>query len=117
VTAFPFTSISKAQLENLVRDRIERMADDSDLSWLRDVADDLSNVDVGVWRCPSGEVGCAEGMCDDDCNCCENAELWESPLEWEPKCMYCGRPALLVEIAGRFDYTPLVPFPFEDERG
>jgi hypothetical protein len=105
VTAFPFTPMSAAQLENLVRERIERIADDSDSSWLRDVADDLGDVTVGIWRCPSGEITCAEGACG-DCDCCDNVTLWESPLDWEPKCMYCGRPALLVEIAGRFDYTP-----------
>jgi hypothetical protein len=105
LTAFPFTPMSHEQLENLVRDRIERLTDDSDLSWLRDVADDLSNVEIGVWRCPSGEITCAEGACG-DCDCCNNVTLWESPLDWEPECGWCGRKALLVEIVGCLDYAP-----------
>jgi hypothetical protein len=101
--------MSHEQLENLVRENIERMADDGYLAaWLSEVAADVSNVTVGVWRCPSGEIGCAEGACGDDCACCENSALWESPLDWSPTCMYCERPALLVEIAGRFDYSPFV---------
>jgi hypothetical protein len=54
----------------------------------------------GVWRCPSGEVLCAEGMCCDDCGCCENADLWEAPMDWEPVCGHCGHNALLVEVVG-----------------
>jgi hypothetical protein len=110
VTAFPFTSMSREQLENLVRERIERMADDTELgSWLPDVVDDLSSVQVGIFRCvQGGESRCCAGP-DCDCDeCCENGALWESPLDWSPACMYCGRPALLVEIAGRFDYSPFV---------
>lgn len=101
--------MSSAQLENLVRDRIERMSGDDGLDeWLPRVARDASDVMVGVWRCPSGEITCAEGCCDDECGCCDNSQLWESPLDWEPECGCCGRKALLVEIVGRFDYTALI---------
>jgi hypothetical protein len=106
------TSMSKAQLENLARDKIERIAD-SDSSWLRDVAADVHNVEVGIWRCvQGGESRCCAGL-DCDCGeCCENGALWESPLDWEPECGWCGRKALLVEIVGLFDYAPS-----HDERG
>jgi hypothetical protein len=41
-----------------------------------------------------------EGMCDDECGCCENDALWSSPVVagWEPECMYCGRKAVLVRV-------------------
>ena len=97
--------MSRGQLENLVRDNIERISDDQVLDdWLPHVAADIRAVEVGVWRCLSGKVTCPEGECG-DCDCCENAELWESPLDWEPECGHCGRKALLVEIVGRFDFA------------
>ena len=57
---------------------------------------------VGVWRCPSGEITCREGMCSDSCGCCSNADLWESPIivaeGWGPECATCGRKAVLVRV-------------------
>jgi hypothetical protein len=104
VTGFP-TRMSAAQLENLVRDNIERLSDDGELeSWLPEVVADVGHVEVGLWRCPSGEITCPEDACG-DCGCCGNATLWESPLDWEPLCGHCNRPALLVEVVGRFDYS------------
>jgi hypothetical protein len=95
-------TMSRAQMMNLVTECIERTEDDHGLNdWLTGVAADAHSVEVGVWRCPVGEVTCAEGMCG-DCGCCDNARLWESPLDWEPECR-CGRKAFLVEIVGRFD--------------
>jgi hypothetical protein len=100
-------TMSKAQLKNLVTDRVERMHDHGLSDWLPNVVSDVSNVEVGVWRCPVGEVTCPEGCCG-DCGCCENAGLWESPFDWQPQCVYCNRPALLVEHVGTFDYSMLV---------
>jgi hypothetical protein len=102
--------MSAAQLENLARDRVERIERERDLEdWLRYVVKDLSAVQVGIWRCPVGKVTCPPGQCGGaDCECCENAQLWESPLGedgWEPECGHCGRKALLVEVAGTFDYA------------
>jgi hypothetical protein len=98
-------TMSKAQLENLVTENVERMADDHGLNeWLLGVATDVRSVEVGIWRCPSGEITCAEGCCGDECECCDNAGLWESPLDWESECG-CGRKAFLVEVVGRFDYS------------
>jgi hypothetical protein len=98
-------TMSKAQLENLVTENVERIDDDHGLNeWLPGVATDVRSVEVGVWRCPSGDVLCAEGMCSDECGCCENAGLWESPLDCEPEC-HCGRKAFLVEVVGCFDYS------------
>jgi hypothetical protein len=103
-------TMSKAQLENLVRNNVERMEEDHGLNeWLPGVATDVHSVEVGVWRCPSGDVLCAEGMCSDECDCCGNAGLWESPFDWQPQCSGCNRPALLVEHVGTFDYSMLVP--------
>jgi hypothetical protein len=99
-------AMSKAQLENLVTESIERMDDDHDLNeLLPGVAADVRSVEVGVWRCPSGEVVCAEGMCTDECGCCENVALWESPLGWVPVCPGCGRKAFLLETVGLVDYS------------
>jgi hypothetical protein len=100
---------SKAQLENLVTDNVERMHDHGLSDWLPEVESDVSQVEVGVWRCQSGEVTCDEGCCG-DCDCCGNAGLWESPLNadlmaWEPQCGECGRKAFLVEVVGCFDYS------------
>jgi hypothetical protein len=97
-------TMSKLQLENLVRNNVKRMDDDHKLDWwLPGVATDVSSVEIGLWRCPSGEIACAEGCCG-DCDCCDNADLWESPLDWEPEC-HCGRKAFLVEVVGRIDYS------------
>jgi hypothetical protein len=72
-------TMSAAQLENLVRNNVDRLEDDRELNeWLPGVATDVSSVDVGLWRCPSGEIACDEGCCG-DCDCCDNAGLWESP--------------------------------------
>jgi hypothetical protein len=101
-------TMNKAQLENLVRNNVERMEDDHGLSWwLPDVATNVQSVEVGLWRCPSGEITCAEGMCG-DCECCSNSNLWESPFDWQVECADCGQPALLVEYVGRIDYSMLV---------
>jgi hypothetical protein len=99
-------TMSKAQLENLVTENVKRMDDDHDLNeWLPGVAANVRGVEVGVWRCPSGETTCVEGCCGGDgCECCDNAGLWESPLDWEPECR-CGRKAFLVEVVGCFDYS------------
>jgi hypothetical protein len=84
------TPMSRAQLENLVRGNVQRMADDDDLSsWLTDVAVDVHNVEVGIWRCAQG---------GDD-------SLWESPFDWKPECGCCGCKAFLVEVVGTFDYS------------
>jgi hypothetical protein len=99
-------TMSKAQLENLVTDNVERMHDHGLSDWLPQVAADVCNVEIGIWRCPSGEITCAEGMCG-DCECCSNSNLWESPSDWQPQCSVCNRPALLVEYVGRFDYSAL----------
>jgi hypothetical protein len=101
-------AMSTAQLENLVRNNVERMEDDHGLNeWLPGVAADVQSVEVGVWRCPSGEITCAEGYCggDPDCGCCDNAGLWESPLGWVPVCPGCGRKAFLLETVGLVDYS------------
>jgi hypothetical protein len=99
-------AMSKAQLENLVTENIKRMDDDHDLSeWLPGVAANVRSVEVGVWRCPSGEVVCAEGMCTDECGCCDHSALWESPMSWEPECGTCGRKAFLLETVGLVDYS------------
>jgi hypothetical protein len=101
-------TISTAQLENLVRNNVERLEDDHELNeWLPNVVADVQSVDVGLWRCPSGEITCAEGCCG-DCECCDHTALWESPFDWQPQCSWCNRPALLVEYVGRFDYSMLV---------
>ncbi|HCG02538.1 MAG TPA: hypothetical protein DEV93_18595 [Chloroflexi bacterium] len=108
---------SKAQLRNLATENIERMEDEPGLlsgphAWLPEVVKDLSHVEVGVFRCvQGGENRCNPGpecWCD---KCCTNGELWESPLngnDWEPECGECGRKALLVEVVGCIDYTPLL---------
>lgn len=96
--------MSRGQLENLVRENIERMSDEQGLDeWLPHVVADITSVEVGLWRCPSGEVTCPEGACG-DCDCCGNTTLWQSPLDWAPECGWCGRKALLVEVVGRFDF-------------
>jgi hypothetical protein len=62
--------MSCEQLENLVFGRSQRLSDDRALwDWLPHVAADLTAVQVGLWRCPSGEVICPEGECG-DCACC-----------------------------------------------
>ena len=89
---------SPLQFRRYALDDFERLPDDPRLEeWLSDV-DPSGAAPVGLWRCPSGAVTCAEGMCDDDCGCCENDSLWESPrvAGWEPECLYCGRKAALV---------------------
>jgi hypothetical protein len=104
--------MSRAQLRNLATENIKRMADHGLSDWLPNVVSDVSRVEVGVWRCPVGEVTCPEGGCGgSDCECCEQSDLWESPLngnDWEPECMYCGRKALLVEVVGVIDYSMLL---------
>jgi hypothetical protein len=76
-------TMSAAQLENLVRNNVDRLEDDRELNeWLPGVATDVSSVDVGLWRCPSGEIACDEGCCG-DCDFCDNAGLWESPFDWD----------------------------------
>jgi hypothetical protein len=64
-------AMSKAQRENFDQARIERLP-------------------LGVFRC----VDALSGTEDD----CENAGLWEAPLKdwYEPKCLVCMRPAVLV---------------------
>lgn len=74
--------------------------------WLPQAAPDVSNVEVGIFRCvQGGENRCTvESLCE--CGkCCTNGDLWESPLSLEPECAECGRKALLVEIVGVFDYS------------
>lgn len=91
--------MSPNQFENLTRANIERMGDDDGLDeWLPDVADDVTTVEVGIWRCAYNNP-----ELDDDI-LCDNAELWESPFDWEPECGWCGRKAFLVEYVGRFDF-------------
>jgi hypothetical protein len=97
--------ISTAQLENLVCNNADRLEDDHGLNeWLPGVAADVRSVDVGLWRCPSGEITCDEGCCG-DCDCCDNSRLWESPFDWQVECPDCGQPAFLVECVGRFDLS------------
>jgi hypothetical protein len=100
-------SMSREQLANLVRGDVQRMHNDNELgSWLPDVASDVQNVEVGIWRCvQGGESRCCAGPGCDCGECCENGELWESPLAWEPECGWCGRKAFLVEFVGTFDYS------------
>ena len=98
-------TMNKAQLKNLAAENIERMENDHDLAtWLPGVTADVRSVEVGVWRCPSGEIACADGLCNDECGCCDHPALWESPLDSEPEC-HCGRKAFLVEVVGRIDYS------------
>ncbi len=59
---------------------------------------DVERMPVGIWRCPSGQIKCAEGTCTDECGCCENAGLWEAPFFLDPVCAHCGRKAFLVEL-------------------
>jgi hypothetical protein len=99
-------TMNKTQLENLATENIERIKDDHGLAtWLPEVAADVRSVEVGVWRCPSGKVNCAEGMCTDECGCCEKVALWESPLGWAPVCPGCGRKAFLLETVSLVDYS------------
>jgi hypothetical protein len=85
--------MSREQLANLVRGDIQRMHDDDGLaSWLPEVAADIHNVEVGIWRCAQG---------GDD-------SLWESPFDWRPECVCCGCKAFLVEVVGCFDFSVYV---------
>jgi hypothetical protein len=97
-------SMSRTQLKNLVTENVERMHEHGLSDWLPQVVADVQNVEVGVWRCPSGEITCAEGECG-ECDCCDYAGLWESPFDWKVECLGCGQPALLVEYVGVFDYS------------
>jgi hypothetical protein len=94
------TQMSLEQWSRYTRGDIQRMVDDQGLdTWHPDVDPSLE-APIGIWRCPSGEITCAEGCCDDSCACCPNARLWESPVVpgWQPECIECNRLAFLVEI-------------------
>jgi hypothetical protein len=49
---------------------------------------------VGVFRCAYN------GIEEDDDEKCDNASLWQAPLEdwWSPVCQECGHGAVLVEV-------------------
>jgi len=98
LTLDDFTGLSPTQFKRYALDAFDRLEDDPLLDeWLPEV-DPSGTAPVGLWRCVSGEVTCPAGMCNDDCGCCENAELWESPIVagWEPECLACERKAVLV---------------------
>jgi hypothetical protein len=92
--------MSREQLENFAFGRADRLSDDRELwDWLPHVAQDVSDVEVGLWRCAHGDEGEES---------CWNDTLWESPFDWSPRCGWCGRKAALVEYVGSFNFADAI---------
>jgi hypothetical protein len=94
--------MSEAQAENYRLRKIRRETEDHllDEEW---GVDDLDSLELGIFRCVSGEILCDEGDRGFKCGCCENAGLWESVINVEghtETCGYCKKPAQLVEVVG-----------------
>ena len=99
----------KKQAKNLRKGRIDRMTEFEFLDFMENwLGADLDAVELAVFRCGYATDDCScDGMTGEDCGCCENHGLWESPInlpEWEVLCGHCNRPAFLVEVSGRWGH-------------